>query len=171
MIIQRLFSRHTPKNLIKYKNYDDEDFEKMSRGDKLRALDLEDSTANKNTSKYIIKKIKKHGSIGAGAGALIGAGLTGKGNRAAGAVLGGLNGGLVGLMTGTLRGDYIAGKEGHNRDKRTLALARKIDRYEKSKGRDDDFEIRTRDKIAARKAMEAARDAQATADLAYIRTI
>ena len=54
--IQRLFSRHTPKNLHKYKNYD---LENMSKGQLLRALEEEDEIAARNTNRYIAKKIKK----------------------------------------------------------------------------------------------------------------
>lgn len=171
MIIQRLFSRHTPKGLIKYKNYNDEDLEKMTKGEKLRAIEIEDATAAKNSDRYAIKKIKKHAGIGALGGAALGAALGRKGDRIPMALATGLVGGVTGVVTGDARGRYIADKEGHNRDKRALSLARKIDRFEKSKGRDDDFEVRTKDRIMNRQAMQAARDARNAATMAYINTI
>lgn len=171
MIIERQFSRHTPDRLIKYKNYKDEDFDKMSRGDKMRAIDLEDDQARRNTNKYIWKKVKKHGGVGAAGGATLGAALGGKGVRVASGVLGGITGGLVGVATGSLRGQYIADREGHNRDKRALSLARRIDKRSKVLGRDDDdYELRQRDKIQTRMAQEEARRAQATANYALMRT-
>ena len=50
IIVRKLFSRHTPKGLKKYKDYKDEDLDKMTKGQKLRALEEEDETAVKNSS-------------------------------------------------------------------------------------------------------------------------
>ena len=52
IIVRKLFSRHTPKGLKKYKDYKDEDLDKMTKGQKLRALEEEDETAVKNSNKY-----------------------------------------------------------------------------------------------------------------------
>ena len=164
MIIKRReFSRHTPKNLKKYKDYD---VENMSKGQRLQALEEEDNTAAKNTEKYAWKKIKKHAGIGAGGGAIIGAALpTGVGakERLIMAGTGALLGGTLGLVTGDARGRKKAREEGHDRDDRTRKLARRMDEVARKKGQDDDYEYRNNDRIRMRKAEEAARRAEAYA--------
>lgn len=122
-----LYSRHTPKNLIKYKEYRDEDFDKMTKGQKLRALEKEDSDAQANTTKYGVKKLLKWGPAGAIALAAPAAVIAGKGHRFSGALAGGLTGAMIGSTIGYARGEHFARKEGHDRDRRSLRLARRMD--------------------------------------------
>lgn len=165
------FSRHTPKNLKKYKDYD---LENMTRGQRLGALEEEDDTAAKNTNKYVAKKIKKHAGIGAGVGAIGGAilGATGgaKGAKMSSALMVGttlgLSGAGLGIATGSARGQHIAKKEGHDRDNRTKRLARKMDEVARKKGQEDDYEYRNNDRIRMRKSEEAARRAEHEARMA-----
>lgn len=174
MIILRtnLYSRHTPKHLKKYKEYKDEDMEKMTRGQKLRALEKEDETAQDNTRKYVHKKWKKYIPVGAGVGA-VGAGLLApKGSKGLGALYGSLLGAGFGTVAGEWRGQSKARKEGHDRDKRSINLARKFDDYARSHHKDDDdYEFRVKDNIKSRKAAEDARAARDYAMMTYYNTL
>ena len=172
ILLRRIFSRHTPKGLKKYKEYYDEDLDKMTRGQKLRALEEEDETANDNTKKYIYKKLKKYVPIGAGVGALGGALLAPKGGKVLMGIQGGLVGGVLGGAAGSLRGEYKAKKEGHDRDKRTLRLARRFDDYARAHHKDDDdYEWRIKDNIRSRKAAEDARAARDYAAMSYYNSL
>lgn len=163
------FSRHTPKNLKKYERNSDEDIDKMSRGQRLRALEAEDETAATNTNKYVAKKIKKHAGIGVAGGAVLGAAL-GKGARAAGALTGAASGALTGVVTGSLRGAYVADKEGHNRDKRTKRLARRMDDRARKLKQEDDYEYQNNSRIKQRKTEEMARTAAVNSTIAAANT-
>lgn len=162
IILRKLFSRHTPKNLKKYERNSDEDIEKMSKGQRLRALEKEDKTAADNTNSYVVKKGLKWGTAGTLAGAAAGAGLA-KGARGTGAIAGAIIGGSTGTAIGSLRGEHFADKEGHNRDKRTKKLARRMDEVARRKGEDDDYEYRNNDRIRLRKSEEEARAARRAA--------
>lgn len=161
IVLRKLYSRHTPKGLKRYKEYKDEDFEKMTRGQKLRALEEEDETANSNTNKYIFKKLKKYIPVGAGVGALAGGVLAPKGFKTPAAIQLGLLGAGVGTIAGITRGDSKAKKEGHNRDDRTMKLARRMDDFARRNHKDDDdYEFRVKDNIRSRKAAEDSRAAR-----------
>ena len=174
MIILRSkeFSRHTPDNLKKYKKYEEEDIAKMTRGQKLRALEEEDETARDNTRKYVHKKWKKYIPIGAGVGAVGGALIAPKGSKVIVGANGALAGGLAGLVGGEWRGTSKAAKEGHDRDKRSIKLARRFDDYARKKHKeDDDYEFRVKDNIKARRAAEDARAARDMATATYLNTL
>lgn len=159
------FSRHTPKNLKKYERNSDEDIDKMSRGQRLRALDTEDEIAAANTSKYVAKKIKKHAGIGAAGGAVLGAAL-GKGARAGGALMGAAGGALTGVVTGSMRGAYMADKEGHNKDKRTTKLAKRMDERARKLKQDDDYEYQNKNRIKQRQIEQLAGSAAINSSIA-----
>lgn len=163
MIILRskIFSRKKePKGIEKYKDYKEEDFDKMTRGQKLAALEEEDETANRNTNRYIVSKLGKYGLPSAGAGLIAGAVFGPKGTKVSSALSGAIGAGVIGGTVGALRGNYLANKRGHNRDKRTIALARRMDeRARKTNRDDDDYEYRVKDSISRRKTEEAARSA------------
>ena len=103
IIVRKLFSRHTPKGLKKYKDYKDEDLDKMTKGQKLRALEEEDETAVKNSNKYVYKKLKKYIPVGAAVGGTAMGIMAGKGQRIPGAVAGALTGGILGAAGGAMR--------------------------------------------------------------------
>lgn len=169
MIILRnkLYSKKQPKGIKKYKEYKDEDFDKMTRGQKLRALEEEDETARRNTNKYVVSKASKYGLPAAAAGLIGGLALGPKGAKASSAIMGTIGAGTVGAAIGSLRGDYLANKRGHNRDKRTIALARRMDERARATNRDDDdYEYRVKDNISRRKAEEAARTAAINSSIA-----
>lgn len=170
MIVLRnkLFSRHTPKKLKKYKEYRDEDLDNMTRGQRLRALEDEDETAAENTGKYVNKKALKWGLAGAGTGVVAGGALS---RSVPGALALGLIGGTGGAAIGAIRGEHFADKEGHNRDKRTKKLARRIDDRARMRGQEDDYEYQNNSRIKARKSEEEARAARQMATAAYINTL
>ena len=164
------FSRHTPKNLEKYTEYTDEDLDKMTKGQKLRAREEEDEKAERNTKKYIYKKFKKYIPIGAASGAALGL-LAPKGAKGIVALQGGLVGGVLGAAGGAWRGSSKAKKEGHDRDDRSIALARRIDERARANGRDDDdYEYRVKDKIRQRRTEETARRAEINSAMAMYNT-
>lgn len=179
IILRKLFSRHTPKKLKKYKEYKDEDLDNMTRGQKLRALEEEDETAAHNTQKYVNKKALKWGLSGAGAGAAtlgaIAAKTSPKGSKlastATAALTGTLAGGSLGTIIGAERGAKKATKEGHNRDKRTTKLARRMDDRARTRGQEDDYEYQNNSRIKSRKAEEEARAARQMATATYINTL
>lgn len=168
MIILRnkLYSRKQPKGIKKYKEYKDEDFDKMTRGQKLRAIEEEDETARRNTNKYVVSKAGKYG-LPAAAGLIGGLALGPKGAKASSAIMGTLGAGTVGATIGSMRGQYLADKRGHNRDKRTIALARRMDERAREINRDDDdYEYRVKDNISRRRAEDAARVAAINSSIA-----
>ena len=57
-IKRKLYSRHTPDNLEKYKDLSEEEIKKMTRGQKLQYLEDEYEKAGRNESRYIAKKAK-----------------------------------------------------------------------------------------------------------------
>lgn len=162
IILRKLFSRHTPKNLKKYERNSDEDIENMSKGQRLKALEKEDKIAADNTNSYVVKKGLKWGTAGTLAGAATGA-LVGKGARPQTALALGIGGAGLGTAIGALRGEHFADKEGHNRDKRTKRLARRMDDIARRRGEDDDYEYRNNDRIRLRKSEEEARAARIAA--------
>lgn len=165
------FSRHTPKNLEKYTKYTDEDLDNMTRGQKLRALEEEDEKAERNTKRYVNKKLKKYVPVGLVGGASLGL-LAPKGTKAGVAMMGGLLGGTLGAAGGVMRGESKAKEEGHNRDKRSIALARRIDERARARGRDDDdYEYRVKDNIRRRELEESARRAEVNSAIAAMNTI
>lgn len=170
IIVRKLFSRHTPKGLKKYKDYKDEDLDKMTKGQKLRALEEEDETAVKNSNKYVYKKLKKYIPVGAAVGGTAMGIMASKGQRIPGAVAGAITGGVLGAAGGAMRGQYFANKEGHDRDKRTIRLARKMDENARKNKIDDDFEDRVNSKIRTRKTAEDARAARDYAAASYYRS-
>mgnify|MGYP003511529098 CR=1 FL=1 len=57
--MEKLFSRHTPKGLEKYKDLKKEEIEKMSNQEKFDFLDKEYDKAGRNEFRYAKKKAKK----------------------------------------------------------------------------------------------------------------
>lgn len=172
IILKRsLFSRHTPKGLKKYKEYKDEDFDKMTKGQKIRALEEEDATARDNTNKYLVKKVVKWAPAGALAVGIPAAIVSRKGEKLVNGLAGGFTGGIGGATIGAIRGQYFADKEGHNRDKRSLKLARRLDENARKNHLDDDFEYRVKDNIRARQAAEDARMARDYAAMSYYNSL
>jgi hypothetical protein len=133
---RKLFSRHTPKGLEKYKEPSEKDIEKMSNKEKFDFLDKEYDKAGRNEYRYAKKKAKKHGIVGG----IIGAGMssyssrnTSKGNRLASAAIGAVGGGLVGGIYGYNRGEGKAREEGHDRIKILEKNAEKLEKANKKK--------------------------------------
>ena len=138
-IKRKLYSRHTPKNLERYKNLSEEDIEKMSRGQRLRYLEEEDEKAARNEDRYKSKKRRKWGIAGAAALGTLGA-LASKKSKVGAAIYGGLTGAAIGSMIGQARGSEKAKKEGHDRDKITLKNSRQLDKIARRLNQDDDYE-------------------------------
>ena len=142
----RFFSRHTPSNLedYQYEKLSDKEIKKLSDGEIDDLIDTDAETADRNTDRYINKKLPKYLLTGAGVGAAAGSLLSGKNNRVSGAVLGGLLGAGAGAAGATMRGISKAGEEGHSRDIVPRKAARRIDRirkkgnaYQRMKERED----------------------------------
>lgn len=139
MMIRRLYSRHTPKDLEEYRDLSEKDIKKMSNQEKFDFLDDEYDKAGRNEFRYGKKKFKKHGAIGS----IVGAGLASHASRGASkshiltsGIVGGVGGGLVGGYYGYLRGENKAREEGHDRFKILEENAKKLDKAnEKKKGR------------------------------------
>ena len=117
---RKLFSRHTPKGLEKYRDLSEKDIEKMSNKEKFEFLDKEYEKAGRNEFRYAKKKAKKHGIVGG----MIGAGISSyasrganKGHMLTSGIVGGVGGGLIGAGHGYLRGEKKAREEGHDRIK------------------------------------------------------
>lgn len=163
-IKRKLYSRHTPDNLEKYKDLSEEEIKKMTRGQKLQYLEDEYEKAGRNESRYIAKKAKKWGLAGALAGASAGYAL-GKGS---GALAGGLYGGVAGFGFGGLRGSSKAKKEGHDQEKISLKKSRKLDEVARKMKQDDDYEIYTKGMIRGKNTERDAKQARNLALLAAI---
>lgn len=125
-----MFSRHTPKNLEKYKldELSDKDIKKLRDGELYALLDDDIEASDRNESKYVAKKLPKWAGAGAALGAGIGALASPKGSKGIRALQGGLAGGFLGALGGTARGSSKAAKEGHNRSSVSRRLSRKIDK-------------------------------------------
>lgn len=138
----RLFSRHTPKNLEKYKDLTDEELKELSEGELDYYIDSEADKAGRNTQRYINKKLPKYLAIGAGGGAAAGA-LLSSGSRVGGGLYGALIGGMAGGIGAAYRGSKKASQEGHSRENRTRKISSKADRvrggnsYSRMKERED----------------------------------
>ena len=59
MMIRRLYSRHTPKDLEEYRDLSEKDIKKMSNQEKFDFLDDEYDKAGRNEFRYGKKKFKK----------------------------------------------------------------------------------------------------------------
>lgn len=138
-IKRKLYSRHTPKGLEKYRKLSDEEIEKMSRGERLRYLEREDEKVGRNEERYKSKKGKKWGIAGAVALGTLGA-LASKKSKVGAAIYGGLTGGAIGSIIGQKRGSEKAKKEGHDRDKITLENSRQLDKTARRLNQADDYE-------------------------------
>ena len=133
---RKLFSRHTPKGLEKYRDLSEKDIEKMSNKEKFEFLDKEYEKAGRNEFRYAKKKAKKHGIVGG----MIGAGIssyasrgTNKGHMLTSGIVGGVGGGLIGAGHGYLRGEKKAREEGHDRIKILEKNAERLDKASKNK--------------------------------------
>jgi ElaB/YqjD/DUF883 family membrane-anchored ribosome-binding protein len=162
---QREFSE--PSGLKKYKDYDGK---KMTKAQQREAIEEEDEIAEHNTGRYR----RKHGWRGAGIGAGVGAVGLGLLSRAAGqpavpgALYGGAMGGILGGAVGVSRGEKKAKKAGHDRDKRTIKLARKFDEDNASRGIESELEYQQKRDIRDRHKEELDRERNAyMAQMAY----
>lgn len=151
-----------PKGLRKYKDYDGS---KMTKAQQRAAIEEEDETAEYNTGRYRSKYGWKGAGHGAGTGAGIGAGVglwLNKGGdvrskalgAAGGAALGAVHGGLLGGGIGVAVGESKANKDGHNRDQRSIKLARKFDEANAKRGIDSELEYQHQRDIRDRRREE-----------------
>ena len=124
----RIFSRHTPKNLEKYKELTDKEIKDMSDGELDYYIDSEADKASRNENRYIRKKFPKYLAVGAGSGAAAGALLAGKGARIGGGAYGAMLGGVAGAVGASYRGSKKAQEEGHSRDTKSRKLAARADK-------------------------------------------
>ena len=160
-IKRKLYSRHTPNNLEKYRDLSEEDMRKMSRGQKLNYLEDEYDKVGRNEMRYVAKKGKKWGLAGSIAGAGAGYALGG----GAGAVAGGIYGGFGGLAIGGIRGSIKAKKEGHDQLKISLKKAKELDRVAREMKEDDDYEAYVKRMFRDK---ETERNARATRDMSFV---
>ena len=132
-----------PKRLRKYKDYDGS---KMTKSQQRAAIEEEDETAAYNTSRYQSKHGWRGAGIGAGAGAIGGRALAGRGHGITGALAGAAIGGTIGIIRGTNK----ARKDGHDRDRRSTRLARKFDEENAKRGIESELEYQNKRDIRDR---------------------
>ena len=147
---QRQFSEK-PSGLKKYKNYDGS---KMTKAQQRAAIEEEDSIAAHNAGRYRSKHGWKGAGIGAGVGLATGALLGPKGAKAGFGAYGALAGGTIGGTFGAIHGDEKAKKEGHDRDKRSLRLARRFDDENAKRGIESELEYQRKRDIHDRRKEE-----------------
>lgn len=118
----------------KYRKLKDSELRDMTPGQRMKALEQEYEKAERNRKK--VARVPKALSTltGAGLGALVGS------KAGAGAAAGAITGGLMGYEGGSMLGNYVAEKKGHDPEKRIRKLARRIDRVTRKKGELDLYE-------------------------------
>jgi uncharacterized protein YcfJ len=108
----------------------------MTQGQRLGFLAAETEKAHRNHDK--IAKPWKYAGLGTGAalGGVLGKVASGKGAAATAAVAGG----LLGYEAGSVLGSRRAKKKGHDPEKRSERLARRLDRIARKQGEPDIYE-------------------------------